>query len=581
MIAPRTALAIGALALAVPASAAPAAPALHLTLRPVAGADGRIERLEVVQVWSGVTAAKGAPLLRLPLIVSNVDTVATGLTDLAASDARGAVPLAARDVSLPVTAARDAEAGGPAREWIAGRAVQGRVTVRYSVPAQAALPPRGAAPPFSLSSDGGAVSAAGQVFLLLPPGEHRYRLRFDWDLSRAPRGTITVSSLGRGNQHPVEAIKGSQLRSSFYMAGPLQVWPDDPKARFLVAAQGSPGFAVPDLASWAARLHARYSEFFGKQQAPAYVVFLRHNPINAGGGVGLDHSFVLTFGAGNGADPAKLKLTLAHEMFHTFQPFISEPAGLESSWFGEGLASLYEARLPLRFGQIGPKGFLDEINFGAARYYTSAMATVPNSEIPGRFWADTRIRTLPYDRGMLYFAVVDAAMRKAHGGKRSLDDLVLAMLARQEAGGRTTNADWEALLEKELGGDAVAGFRAFLGGAMPLPESDAFGPCFRRTSAPLRRYEVGFDPAVLAQPRRIVRGVVAGSAAYEAGLRDGDEITVPVPQDGIQGDQQQRLTLQLRRADREFAITYLPRGEVVDAYQWERVAGVPDERCAL
>lgn len=576
----RAALAGGLLAVAAPAMAE-TPPTLHLTLRPLAGADGKIARLEVVQVWSGLSAGADAPVLRLPLIVSNVDTVATGLTDLAVRDARGALALTPRDVTLPITPARDAEAGGPSREWVAARAVQGRLTVRYSVPAHATLPPRGAAPPFSLSSDGGGVSAAGQVFLLLPPGDRRYRLRLDWDLSAAPRGTQAVSSLGAGSQRPAEAVSGSQLRSSFYMAGPLQVWPGTRGARFIVAAQGTPGFAVPDLASWAARLHTRYSGFFGQKQAPAYVVFLRHNPINAGGGVGLDHSFVLTFGAGNGSDPAKLKLTLAHEMFHTFQPFISEPAGLESSWFGEGLASLYEARLPLRFGQIGPDEFLDRINFAAGRYYTSVMAAVPNAEIPQRFWADTRIRTLPYDRGMLYFAALDAALREQHDGRRSLDDLVLAMLARQDAAGRTSNADWEALLERELGGAAVAEFRAFLNGTMPLPPPGAFGPCFRRTTAALRRYEVGFEPAVLAQPRRIVRGVVAGSTAYEAGLRDGDEIVDPVPQDGIQGDQHQTLTLKLRRADQTFSITYLPRGETVDAYQWERVPGMPDDRCPL
>ena len=54
-----------------------------------------------------------------------------------------------------------------------------------------------------------------------------------------------------------------------------------------------------------------------------------------------------------------------------------------------------------------------------------------------------------------------------------------------------------------------------------------------------------------------------------------------MPQDGIQGDQRQTLTLKLRRADQTFSITYLPRGETVDAYQWERVADVPDDRCAL
>lgn len=581
------ALIITLLTMATPAVAAPEQ-TLHLTLRPLAGEDGRIARLEVVQYWSGITAEQGSALLRLPLIVSNVDTVATGLNDLVVEDARGSLPLTVRDVALPITAARDAEAGGPSREWLIDRAVQGLLTVRYSVAAQATLPPRGAAPPFSLSGDGGGVSAAGHVFLLLPPGDHRYRLHLQWDLSDAPVGTKAISSLGIGDQQPSIAVSGSRLRSSFYMAGPLKIWPDNEMGEFTVAAQGTPTFPMPDLAAWASQLHKRYSEFFGQQQAPNYVVFLRHNPVNAGGGVGLDHSFVLTFGAGNGSDPTKLKLTLAHEMFHTFQPYITEPAGLESSWFGEGLASLYEARLPLRFGQIGPKEFLGRVNFAAGRYYTSVMATIPNRQIPGRFWADTRVRTLPYDRGMLYFATVDDAIRKASAGKRSLDDLVLAMLARQDAAGQTANSDWEELLDRHLGAAAVSEFRDFLGGAIPLPGSAAFGPCFRRITSQLRRYEVGFDPSILALPNRVVRGVVTGSTAYDAGLRNGDKIIDPVPQDGIQGDQDQRLTLKLRRidpagddAEPTFSITYLPRGDTVDAYQWERVTDVSDDQCPL
>jgi predicted metalloprotease with PDZ domain len=97
----------------------------------------------------------------------------------------------------------------------------------------------------------------------------------------------------------------------------------------------------------------------------------------------------------------------------------------------------------------------------------------------------------------------------------------------------------------------------------------------------LRRYETGFEPQVLAEPRRIVRGVVGGSNAYRAGLRDGDEIVDPVPQDGIQGDQDLELTLKLRRGEQVFEISYLPRGEAVEAYQWERISGVPDSDCAL
>jgi hypothetical protein len=33
------------------------------------------------------------------------------------------------------------------------------------------------------------------------------------------------------------------------------------------------------------------------------------------------------------------------------------------------------------------------------------------------------------------------------------------------------------------------------------------------------------------------------------------------------------------RDGKPLSVTYLPRGEAVDAYQWERVAGVPESAC--
>jgi predicted metalloprotease with PDZ domain len=142
-----------------------------------------------------------------------------------------------------------------------------------------------------------------------------------------------------------------------------------------------------------------------------------------------------------------------------------------------------------------------------------------------------------------HFATIDDAVRKRTGGKRSLDDLMLAMLDKEKSTPSLSNADWEGLLQRELGSAAVEDFHRFLQGKMPLPASDAFGPCFARTMRPMRRYEVGFDSAVPAETHRIVRGLVPGSEAEKAGLRNGDEIVVPVPQDGIQGNQGEWLKL--------------------------------------
>ena len=557
-------------------------PALTMTLAPVAAVDdpAKVGTVRITLRFEGLAPQRDQPVLRLPLLASNVDTVATIVSDITARDTKGPLRLTFRDVDLPESGMRDAVAGGPSREWIADRAVRGPVTIRYTVPADATLPPRGPAPPFSFSADGGGVSAAGHIFLLLPPEDARYRATIDWDLSRAPSCSRGVSSLGEGRVTASEPMDGAQLRMTFFMAGRIGTWPATlPSGGFFGAWQGRPAFDAGKLLAWTGTLYDHYAAFFGQRRSPPYGVFLRHNPINAGGGVGLHRSFVTTFGKGHGSDVGRIRITLAHEMFHTFQPFIAQPAGLESSWFGEGLATFYQARLPFRFGLLTPEDFIADVNWTAARYYTSRMAEAPNSQVPLRFWADTRVRTLPYDRGMLYFVTVDDALRKASGGKIRLDDLMLAMLATEKSGKVTTNADWEALLAQHLGAKAVDDFRAFLNGRMPVPASDAFGPCFQRIQKPLRRYELGFLTDVLAEPKRVVRGLVKGSAADQAGLRDGDEIVDPVPQDSIQGEQAEMLILRIRRGDRVFPITYLPRGETVDAYQWERVPGSDGRSC--
>ncbi|NHN22314.1 hypothetical protein G6046_15395, partial [Bacillus amyloliquefaciens] len=70
---------------------------------------------------------------------------------------------------------------------------------------------------------------------------------------------------------------------------------------------------------------------------------------------------------------------------------------------------------------------------------------------PGRLWRDTRVRVLPYDRGSLYFETVDAQIRAKSGGKRSLDDIVRAMLATRRGGGAMNEALYRALLNAQLG----------------------------------------------------------------------------------------------------------------------------------
>ena len=114
-----------------------------------------------------------------------------------------------------------------------------------------------------------------------------------------------------------------------------------------------------------------------------------------------------------------------------------------------------------------------------------------------------------------------------------------------------------------------------------LPDTDAYGPCFRRIGVKLRRFELGFtvDRKPAGTPV-VVRALVAGSEAANAGIRDGDTIALPpLTSEGPRRDPQAMITARVTRDGKTFPITWSPRGEAVDGYQWERVPEVPDSAC--
>ncbi|MGC4055646.1 MAG: hypothetical protein QM757_43035 [Paludibaculum sp.] len=536
-------------------------PALELTLRPAApDPSGRIPSVDVTLVFPAFSSVE------LAFLPNNVETVARTITLLTARDAAGPLPLRVTD---------DPEsAQGAARHWSPARPVQGPVTLHYRSPISNRPAPRGAAPPLELRSDTGAFSGAGAGFLLLAPGPSPARLRLHWDLSELPAGARGVSSMGAGDRTIAADDVTGRLKSTYFLAGRLHFFPEQPPERgFFSAWHGTPPMDLARLMASEQKLYAFYEKFFSRPAESPYGVFLRENPVNPGGGMGLSGSFIATFGPKVTAE--ELTITLAHEMLHTFAGGLDQPGGLDGSWFSEGLAVHYARLLALRAGQIAPAEFLQDLNSTAGRYYTNAFLGTPNPEIAKRFWADTRIRVLPYDRGSLYFAVLDTQLRAASQGRRGLDELALEFLARRKRALPLDEAAWCALLEQQLGPAGPASYRAMLQGALQLPESGAFGPQFVRTSRRLRRYELGFAPEVLIEPRRVVRGLKEDSTAARAGLRNGDEIMRPVPQDVIQAQQDATLTLHVTRAGQSLVITYLPRGEEVDAWQWRLAGGAP------
>ena len=421
-------------------------------------------------------------------------------------------------------------------------------------------------PPTALRVDGDAISAVGDTLLIAPAVTGDYRVALRWDVSAMGKGAEGVSSWGDGDVR-LPAGPVSRLGRAVYMAGHLGHETDG--AFSAVWAQGQPPFDPRPPMRWTAALHRKMSAYFRDKTEPPYRVFMRFNPMNAGGGAALTHSFIITYGKNITGE--SFKGILGHEMTHTWT------ANAIGNWYDEGDAVYYQALIPWRAGLMSTDQYLADLNETAYRYFTNALRDLPEDQVAPRFWEDTRIRVLPYDRGAMYFAVLNGKVRRASGGKRGIDDLVQAMIQRARDGQPLSEQVWQDLLQKELGADGPATHRSMMSGGLMLPQSEDFGPCFERVTTKMRRFDLGFDNASITSNPKIIRGLKPGSEAARAGLKDGDEVAYAVALDSVQGDLGRTLDLTVTRDGKSFPLSYRPRGEAVDAYQWVRKAGAPDD----
>lgn len=534
---------------------ATADPLLTMVLKPGAMSEAKGGGVDVSITVSAMDVAPGQPLFALPDMAPNMPSPQPR-THVTMTDAEGPVPLV-----VP------AEKAG-SRPWTSARRVHGEVSVTYHLPIDNR---RGSGPPINLRIDGASFSTPGRMLLALPVGERPYKAAIRWDVSAMGPGAIGVSGYGDGDVD-LPAGPVSRLFYTMFAAGHFKREPKIDEGGFSALWGGEPPFDPRPLMQWTGELHAWMSVFFQDTVEPPYRVILRSNPQNPGGGVAMNQSFAV--GYGNDTTPEGLKSILGHEMVHTWTA--NETLG---KWYSEGNAVYYQGLLPWRAGMITIDQYLENINRTASRYYTNVMKHTPEDQVLAKFWDDTRIRVLPYDRGAMYFAVLDGKIRKATNGKQSIDDLIRTMVESRRAE-REGNLDtWLDLLRGVIGEDGPATHRAMMAGELMLPDSDGFGPCFQRVTRKIRQFDMGFDIQSTIGENKTVRGLVAGSEAAKAGVREGDRIISGGPSDKLQADVTRTVTLGLERGGQPLSVTYLPRGAAVDAYQWERVAGVPEATC--
>ncbi len=300
-----------------------------------------------------------------------------------------------------------------------------------------------------------------------------------------------------------------------------------------IALRGAWSFTAEEFAALVEKIFGLQREFWHDFNYPDYFVsLLPLEPLPQGAansGTGLSNSFA-TFATPN-CTLGDFKYLLAHELFHNWNArrlgSIKEPQEL-MYWFSEGFTDYYSYRLLRRGGLLTLDEYVAKYNETLRRYYTSPLRHESNERLAREFFSNGELARLAYWRGHLLAANWDALIRANSHGKHSLDDVMLAFYRAAHPLALTAETI-SAAVQGYAQEDVLPDIKRFIDrGELLVPHNKVFGDCAQLTTVEVADFELGFDLDAL-QAKMQIQGVTPNSAAYRAGLRDGQFVTKRMP----------------------------------------------------
>jgi predicted metalloprotease with PDZ domain len=254
---------------------------------------------------------------------------------------------------------------------------------------------------------------------------------------------------------------------------------------------------------------------------------------------------------------------VSHEFFHTWNVKRLRPVELgpfdyenevytESLWVAEGVTSYYDDLLVRRAGLIDRDRFLEELSSRIDRLQkTPGREVQPLSGASFDAWIKfyredentPNTAVSYYTKGAVVAFLLDAHVRRATGGERSLDDVLRTAYERYSGERGYTREEFEAVVSEVAGADLSAFFAETVDGTGELdygPALDWFGLRFKsrdeakedeeRDGRADGKAEDDPEPGWLGATvgveggRVMVREVRRGTPAFEGGLAVGDEL---------------------------------------------------------
>ncbi len=193
------------------------------------------------------------------------------------------------------------------------------------------------------------------------------------------------------------------------------------------------------------------------------------------------------------------------------------------------------------------------------------------------FFTSWYAERIPYDRGFAYLLLVDDQLRRLCGERDAaafglLDEIILSLAFKTRQGHKVVQKDWLMAIGQWLEGraDYRNEFRNMLDGRNVISLAGRWvgspNNVLRETKQKVLQY--GFSR--LSIVNRVVQGVVPGSQAEQAGLRNGDRLVDNAKAWISADDPHTMYFVVVNRKGRDIRIDWLPRDNVrVPCWQLE------------
>lgn len=487
---------------------------------------------------------------------------------LTATDDQGLLPIPYNDV-------QDSQ-----RNWVPSRDPTGEIFVNF------VAEPRGDVSGIvgrnDLRSDQGGAIGQGFTFIPYPPSEEDWETTVDWDIPEsAPPGTRFASSLGDAQGASATGFPAKVIHDTYFAVGQLKRWPawgeegsetrrrsPDGDREFGMYWIGDLPWNSSSIGSKTKEIYLGTATYFGDNESD-YRVFIRHD-FEAFGGVGGYKSFILEYTDGSEVESPEesLENLLSHEIIHAFaQTYPSEDI---DKWYDEGIAEYLAAVGPFLGGTLDKETFIQWLNDNAQDYYSASPLSQSWKSLIEKYWTQgTMVVKAPYTRGFMYLAYVQGLIATATDDEQSLDDIIVELYHWYLDGKNVRAKHFLELLGKMIGDEAAqASFQAMTNGTTLIPAASGFASHgLEMVRQDIEKFSLGFDDGSISEKK--VSGVIPGSRAAEAGVRDGDKIVDSFDVWSTTDSFHNNMQIVVDRNGTEVVINWWPRAyEKVEAWKW-------------